>query len=487
MVNLKRFVGIFSFLLVVVLLQAPQPVRSSRNTASPAAQVLGITLGVQQPPTINYGTEISNVNSLTGKNHGIVLFYVDWSTTFASSGGFLQQQIDNQMTVGARPIIMLAWEPASGQQTLGCDQNYTGAVPWSTISSGLCDTYIRNYATAIKARSERFLIKFAHEMNGGGTPWSPINVGVNPSGFVTAWQHIHNIFASQGVTNVEWVWAPIFHSNPNTTMNDVHNYYPGDNYVDWVAVSGYNYYNQLPGAPQPWETFSNIFDATLRDFACHYGKPQLIHEFASVEDYSGTNSKSAWIADAYLQAQNYPFLRGVVWYNDSDSANPNADFRITTSTSGNPPYGTVQPLPIGSGAWTNAYKNAAALSIYISQLPPLQQVAPPGPYCGDGSTSLTVQNFVLARPGDQVKLSFQGWNYANTLNFSLGLPAGITGSVLPTSLPAPWGKANVTLNVGSSVTLGTYNVTLHTGAGDLPIQVQVVSTIYNLFLPTVLR
>ncbi len=375
--HIRKYLAIiclaFTLLFIVqsglITLAAPSP--------SAPAQVLGITVGLYQPPTVNYGTELNAVNTLTNKKHGIVLFYADWAHEF-SFYAFLQNQINLQMAAGDRPIIMLAWGPQNGQQSLGCDQNYSGAVPWSTISSGNCDTYIRNFADAMKARSERFLIKFAHEMNGGGTPWSPINIGgPNPSGFVAAWQHVRGIFSTEGVTNVEWVWAPIYQSNPNTAANDIHLYYPGNNYVDWIGPSGYNYYTFLSGAPQPWMTFEQIYDATLKDFACRYPKPQIIHEFATVEG-STTISKTTWISDAYLKAQNYPFLRSVIWYNDQDFANPGADFRITTNTAGS---GSVQSLPGGTGAWTTAYSNAVSSLVFTKTVQSLTAATPSSSIC----------------------------------------------------------------------------------------------------------
>lgn len=59
-------------------------------------------------------------------------------------------------------------------------------------------------------------------------------------------------------------------------------------------MSGYNYNLNVFGG---WPTFSQIFDGILRDFACRYAKPQIIHEFASAER-SGNTTKTAWISDA---------------------------------------------------------------------------------------------------------------------------------------------------------------------------------------------
>ncbi|MCL5951092.1 MAG: hypothetical protein M1132_05095 [Chloroflexi bacterium] len=487
--NRKWMIAALFLVVMVSVLYAPQPAQTSPNTVSAPAQTMGITLGIQQPPAVNYGDEMNAVNSLTGKVHGLVLYYVDWSTMYST---FLQDQWRRQMSVSDVPVAMIAWQPTNGLASLGCDKDYgfNVAIPPDKIIQGACDTYIRNYARALKATGWRFLIKFAHEMNSSGRPYWPGHFGEPPSKFVDMWRHVVDIFRSEQVTNVEWVWGPIYQSSPNDASNDLHLFYPGDNYVDWVGPMGYNYYNQLIGSPQPWLPFTNIFDSILKDFACRYPKPQIIHEFASVEGDGATLSKAAWIADAYQQAPNYPFLRAMIWYNDLDASNPSADFRITTHTgSSNPPPPTiVNPLPSNSGVWTNAYKNAIASSIYTKYLPSLAQATPPGTYCGTGATSMSVSpSSIFLVPGGSATIGFQGWLYSSPLSLSVSAPSSMSSAITPTTLQPPWGMATIRLSASTSTPLGSYQVKLHTGVADVPIHVQVVSQVFSSNIPLLLR
>lgn len=358
--------------LLAGALWVSQPTQAASRITAPDAP--SITIGIHQEPTLDYGDEINAVNRLAGKTHGIVMYYVNWANAF-SFNNYMLDQIDRQMAAENRPLIMFAWEPTSGRANLGCDKDYSGAIPPTSISAGVCDRYIRTYAQQMKQRGERYLLKFAHEMNNTAQPWSPPKFGLPPSAFIQMWRHVRDIFKSEGATNVEFVWAPIYQSWPNTPDNSPQAYYPGNDYVDWVGVSGYNYYNQLLNTPQPWLSFTQIFDGILKDFACRYPKPQIIHEFGSVEGPGGSASKSAWIADAYAQMPKYPLLRAVVWYNNRDSANPNADFRVTTSTRFD---GGVSALPAGTGAWTNAYKAAIASGVFVKALPALAQTSTQG-------------------------------------------------------------------------------------------------------------
>src|SRR5438093_11536145 len=107
----NKFCAAFILLFMQLILSQPATAEPNSPNITPSAQVLGITLGLYQPPTVNYGNELNAVNALTNKVHGIVMYYLNWATAFDP---FLQNQINSQMSAGNRPIIMLAWGPAEG-------------------------------------------------------------------------------------------------------------------------------------------------------------------------------------------------------------------------------------------------------------------------------------------------------------------------------------------------------------------------------------
>jgi beta-mannanase len=99
-------------------------------------------------------------------------------------------------------------------------------------------------------------------------------------------------------------------------------YYPGSNYVDVVALDGYNWGRT---APSGWRSPATIFAAgltQLRRIAA--GKPILIAETASTE-FGG--SKPEWITTliSYLSAQ--PDITGFIWFNQ----NKETDWPFTSS------------------------------------------------------------------------------------------------------------------------------------------------------------
>lgn len=339
----------------------------------------GITLGAYVIPTYNYGDEVRNFNNLTGKKLGIAMYYLDWSLTYRDGGWFLGQQLDYQLVAADHPAIMLAWEPKNGRRGLGCNQDYNGGIPPASIAAGGCDTYIRNYARALKAERRRFVLKLAHEMNGSATPYWPGHFGQTPGDYINMFRRVRQLFREEGVSNVEFLWAPNFDSYPNTPGNQPTDYYPGDDVVDWVGINAYNYAQHAPGGAWAWRSLDSFVGQRLKDFACRYPKPQMIHEFGTVE---GQN-KAGWILDAYQTMQNYPYLRAVVYYNDRDFANANADFRITGSTAKD---GGVKEL----SNWTSAYRQAVSSSAFNSKLPSAAEANPGGVNCGTPPTATPV-------------------------------------------------------------------------------------------------
>jgi Glycosyl hydrolase family 26 len=194
------------------------------------------------------------------------------------------------------------------------------------IADGTWDTYLRQYASEVKAWGHPFFLRFAGEMNGSWVSWFEGNSGNSAGQFVQAWRHVHNIFTSVGATNATWVWCPNTENAYTTPLEDL---YPGKAYVDWAGIDGYNFSIDLAGTP--WRSFSTIFSQTYHHILrlIPPTMPVMIGEMGSVED---GGSKAAWITDA-LSTQlpkNYPRIKALVWFEQSDG---NLNLRFDTSPS----------------------------------------------------------------------------------------------------------------------------------------------------------
>jgi hypothetical protein len=201
---------------------------------------------------------------------------------------------------------------------------------WGTtlvnITNGSSDALIRARANSIKSFGKPVFLRWGAEMNGNWFAWSGPSNGNNPAAYVAAWKHIHDIFASAGVTNVSWVWAPNANSKPGgtdvTSWNNWRNYYPGDAYVDWVGIDGYNW-----GSIYGWQSPSSIFNPVYSDYANR--KPVMIAETSSVE--SG-GSKAGWIASLQTWMSGHTDAAALVWF-DTNTSTSGIDWRIDSSAS----------------------------------------------------------------------------------------------------------------------------------------------------------
>jgi beta-mannanase len=251
-------------------------------------------------------------NAATGKNAAIVMFWRDW----ASDAGAIDPSWLS--AIAARGSVpMITWSPADWAN--GTDNaNYTLA----NITNGKFDSYIRQTADILKGYGGPVLLRTMHEFNGNWyTHWSG-----DPAAYIAAWQHIHDIFTQEGATNVLWVWCPnTFWSGSLAT--DPSAYYPGNAYVDWVGLDGYN------RSDWGYMSFSKIFgNAVNREAA--YGKPLMIAETASGEFADGGVKKSQWISDAFSTAiPALPAIKAVLWFNEDKTASEGCPCDWSTNSS----------------------------------------------------------------------------------------------------------------------------------------------------------
>lgn len=237
-----------------------------------------------------------------------VMFYRDMGRPFPADG---IQVIED---TGATAIISLELWRWHGRRTLQLPR----------ILSGEWDAFFRQWATDAKRFNRRVLLRFGFEFNGDWFSW-----GGKPELFVAAWRRARAIFDAVGADNVEWVWAANITSHPGGPDNDMHRYYPGDAFVDWVAVDGYNWGDDYKPWHK-WTSFQKLFEGVMLDFAARYPtKPVMIAEFGCPEGDDGQKAK--WIRDAHRSTMRWPQLKALVWFNLDKRREGELNFRIDSS------------------------------------------------------------------------------------------------------------------------------------------------------------
>ncbi|MHB8060124.1 MAG: glycosyl hydrolase, partial [Gaiellaceae bacterium] len=131
----------------------------------------------------------------------------------------------------------------------------------------------------------------------------------DPEELVQAWRYVWKRFRASGATNAVWVWSSNWGSSPNEAWNDLHVYYPGDRYVDWVGVDFYGLkWEDVPVLDQ--------LDSAYADFA---HKPVMIGETATADcaNYvaGATHTKDQWIRAFFAALKSRPAVRAFCWFN----------------------------------------------------------------------------------------------------------------------------------------------------------------------------
>jgi hypothetical protein len=195
------------------------------------------------------------------------------------------------------------------------------------VIAGTYDSYIRQFATAAKNWGHPFFLRFNWEMNGGWFAWAEGVNGNQKGEYVKAWRHVHDIFTEVGATNATWVWCP--NVDPAGNLRDLASLYPGDEYVDWTGLDGYNW-GTNPAKPDRWRSFDQLYKTTYEKIVGSVApsKPMIVGEVSSTE-YGG--SKASWIRDALAKIPvSYPKIRGLLWFEKFDDG---MDWPIETSGS----------------------------------------------------------------------------------------------------------------------------------------------------------
>jgi beta-mannanase len=207
-------------------------------------------------------------------------------------------------------LPVMTWETTPSQS--GNDAPYIpGYTNADIMNPAKFGTYIKDYADAIAANGQPMVIRFDHEMNGSWYNWS--EDAQNPAdgsypnakgSYVAMWQYVHDIFQAEGANDyVIWDWSPtrIDDLSPNKNsvkLSQAHMdvSYPGDEYVDWVGMSGY--YRKSTTAP----TFDTTFGATLAQLRAlpHTtgAKPIFLAEVGATET-GGTGQKAKWMTSLF--------------------------------------------------------------------------------------------------------------------------------------------------------------------------------------------
>lgn len=286
------------------------------------------------------------------------LVWVYFSNNWWRGVKFPKKEVELIHSLGKIPHIRMM--PRSNDVGNGPDPVFS----LQKIIDGDFDAALTQWAIDARETMIPLNLEFGIEVNGNWFPWngswngggSTAEYGdaFEPDGaerFKDAYRHIINLFRKNHVDNATWFFHVNYDNAPNFAWNEMKKYYPGDEYIDWIAISVYGIQN--PNDTENWKTFEQILDDAYVEFtSISASKPLSINEFGVCEA-PALGNKADWINNALnvIKSGKYSRIKAIsywneIWQNEDGSF---SDLQINSSPDA-----------------LNAYQTAIADSFFVS-------------------------------------------------------------------------------------------------------------------------
>jgi len=414
---------------------------ASGSSAAGSAANGGVFLGVFRETT-----PFTAVADSFKADTGITPASVQWFDAWSNKAAFPVQQAKDLWARGI--MLSWTWEPWNPALSLTDPDQIT----LDDITSGQWDAYIKARGTEMASLGFPIQMRWGHEVNGNWYPWNPALNGNDPAKYVQAYRHVHDLLVQVGATNVQWVWTITNGSTPNESWNNPALEYPGNAYVDWVALDGYNWGKGPSWDPSGnyWSSFDQVFSGAYQTaVSIAPDKPIQIAETASSID---GGDKAAWITQMFasIEAGKYPKLRLLSYFDQKKEE----EWQIASSSA------SLQAFKTGASSSTFKGTGRELALITGGTTPSPTPTPTPTPAGACTATLSTVGSWpggyqvqVTVKAG---KAAIHSWRTAFTLPASSAVASGWSGQFSSSAgqtvvTNAPW---NGELAAGASTQYG---------------------------------
>lgn len=276
------------------------------ETVKPAYfdKVSGKYLGIFHPPEDSGTVDLDEINAIEARqdiNFDIISMYLPWSRE--KIGNFPHKQLNDIAAKNAIPMI--TWEPWASELGTGHPELEQERRALKYIAEGYFDEYIIQFADELARYNKPVFLRFAHEFDNPQYPWSSAG-GNSPADFKAAWKHVHQLLAERGANEVMMVWNP-------WKFDKMAQYYPGDQYVDWVGLTMLNYQKLNESGEEVG--FDELYAPFKKRLFWFTRKPVMLAEFGSL-DLNG--NKEQWLKNAMESIEkNHPEISAVILFNSA--------------------------------------------------------------------------------------------------------------------------------------------------------------------------
>jgi hypothetical protein len=261
---------------------------AAAEDAAPVDDTDGAWMGLFTEKGPEDMAETLSLQKSIGRSFASLMWFTDFGHPFPAKAA------ENASAAGAIPNV--TWEP-----WLWTDNE---RIHLSDINSGAWDSYVAAWGAAAAGFGKPLFVRWGHEFNGDWYPWGIAKNGQDPANYVNAYRRVHDLVVRAGAKNVVWVWCPNAGSVPAQPWNDPLSAYPGDAYVDWVAIDGYDFDGNA--------SFPDIFSKVYSQVIAKIDKPIYVGEFATGRT---GKDKADWLKEMHgsLTTQ-FPGIKGLVYF-----------------------------------------------------------------------------------------------------------------------------------------------------------------------------
>ena len=307
---------------------------------------------------------IEGFEEAVGKHQAIVAFSSYWGEDHFPT-------VDANIVEQHHSMPLIFWSPWDWPYREGAEDEVHKPDRFSldNVLAGKSDAYIDRWADGAKAFGAPMFVSLCNEANGSWFPWSAIFYGggipvagsnppryTGPEYFKLVYRYIVDRVRARGATNILWVLQLNNYSDPFESWNAMAQFYPGDDYVDWLGLSVYgmmdpddpilasarsilvkalSVYGMTDPDEPKWEVFENMMVSPYEEI-CRLSptKPVMVAEWA-VGEFPAKGDKAAWITDGFQQMQTqFPRLHAAIYWHERWQNNRTmlySDLRINSS------------------------------------------------------------------------------------------------------------------------------------------------------------
>lgn len=195
-----------------------------------------------------------------------------------------------------------------------------GEGAWAAVAAGDYDDALRDVAATVDRRDQTLFFSLHHEPENDAEG--------SADDYIAMWRHVHDVIEGElaalpGAGSVVWVIDYMGHVD-GEGLELVDAYYPGNDYVDWIAFNPYNW--KYCGGRQ-WRPFAELarpmvdyLTTSERFLTDGMAKPLMVGETGTHEGETADEDKAQWLLDlsAALRSEEFAPIKAVVYYNQSE-------------------------------------------------------------------------------------------------------------------------------------------------------------------------